>query len=309
MAAFPDYLPICAVSRDGTGCGDILLANLVESLASHGIRTSPITGTEATAGGRAAVEKRIGRAAADFDLVLVDAADAAATAMLVLGGAGRLPDGAPRPHFFCGDERGLAACTDALMRWLIRCSSLVPVRGCVLIGGRSSRMGRPKHLLTAADGRTWLEHAIEQMTPFVSGCVVSGAGALPEACGRLERVADLSGVAGPLAGIGAVVRRYRWTSWLVLACDLPAVSAPAISWLLGQRRPGVVAVIPRNPLHDRSEPLFAWYDFRCAPLLDRLCGAGILRMSSLCGQAGVHEPLIPVELCQAWRNVNWAEDL
>ena len=170
-------------------------------------------------------------------------------------------------------------------------------------------MGRPKHLLVDSSGISWLEQITGRLGPFVERCVISGRGEVPVSCHHFERVTDLPGISGPLAGIGAVMRQYPWTSWVVLACDLPDVSAAAIDWLLKQRRPGVIAVIPHNPVSGKREPLFAWYDFRCRPLLDQLCGAGILKISALGGRPGICEPVIPDGFIAAWRNVNRPEDI
>ncbi|MBE0584453.1 MAG: molybdenum cofactor guanylyltransferase, partial [Desulfofustis sp.] len=286
------------------------LTELVECLAACGIKAGWLE--ETVLHENEASRRQICRAFIAADLVLVAGHPGAASAELWLGNG---PSG-PSPsesrsdsRFFCADQRELASCTDALARWLRRCSDLTPVWGCVLIGGRSSRMGHPKHLLTGSDGRTWLEHTVERLRPFVAGCVISGGGIVPDTCQDLERISDLPGVVGPLAGIGAVVRQRPWTSWLVLACDLPDVSSPAIAWLLQQRRVGTVAVIPVNPVNGYSEPLFAWYDFRCAPLLDDLLAGDMLRISSLRGHPAVHQPSIPLDLCGAWRNVNRVEEL
>lgn len=312
MTMFPSYLPICAVHRvDRNSDWQSLLAELIDCLAARGIRARVLD--EPWPVEDEACRQRVARAAIAFDLVFVAGWHLAATVDLLVCGAGEKAESVPaeplRPRFYCTGRQQVAACSDVLEGWLDRCSGLTPVWGCVLIGGRSSRMGRPKHLLPASDGRTWLEHAVERVRPFVSQCVVSGGGAMPEASRNLTRIADLPGVAGPLAGIGAALQYHAWTSWLVVACDMPDVSAPAISWLLQQRRPGVVAVIPFNPLNDRSEPLLAWYDFRCAPLLDQLLADGIFRIRTLRGRPGVHQPQIPADLCSAWRNVNRAEDL
>ncbi len=311
MTMFPSYLPICAVYHDDRiARSKKLLAELIENLAVCGIRIRLLD--EPWPAGEEACRRRIGAAATEADLVFVTGCPRAATAELLCGGdtgADSISCEPLRPRFSCSGRRQLEACCTALYGWLLRCSALTPVWGCVLIGGRSSRMGRPKHLLPGSDGRTWLEHAVERLRPFVAQCVISGGGVLPEPCRDLKRIADLEGVAGPLAGIGAALRHRAWTSLLVLACDMPDVSAPAISWLLEQRRPGTVAVIPINPLSYQSEPLFAWYDFRCLPLLDEMLAGGIRRINSLRGRPGVHQPRIPAALCAAWRNVNRAEDL
>lgn len=310
MSSLPSYLPICAVHRNNRSAEtEVLLAELIGCLAVRGIRTRVID--EPSSADAETWRQRIGRAAVEADLVLVAGCRWATRADLICGDAEAesLSPEPLRPLFRCNGRPQVAQCCAALAGWLSRCNDLTPLWGCVLIGGRSSRMGRPKHLLPGDGGRTWLEHAVELLRPFVDQCVISGGGAVPESCRELPRIADLPGVAGPLAGVGAVLYQRAWTSWLVLACDMPDASAPAISWLLAQRRPGAVAVIPVNPLTGHSEPLFAWYDFRCAPLLDQLLVGGTLRIGSLRGQPGVHQPQIPVELCGAWRNVNRAEDL
>ncbi|HBT96513.1 MAG TPA: hypothetical protein DEB25_02130, partial [Desulfobulbaceae bacterium] len=53
-------------------------------------------------------------------------------------------------------------------------SSKPPLWGCLLIGGKSSRMGRPKHLLPLADGSLWLERAAALLRPRVVGLALVG---------------------------------------------------------------------------------------------------------------------------------------
>ena len=183
-----------------------------------------------------------------------------------------------------------------------------PVWGCVLIGGRSSRMGRPKHLLPQ-DGRTWLEQAAKKLAPFVGQVVISGSGLIPETLAGLPRVPDAPGLAGPLAGILAVMRWQPAVSWLVMACDLPDAQPESLSWLLEQRRPGCRAVLPHLNAGGRLEPLLAWYDFRCRPLLEDIAAAGPLRLHRLAEQEGICRAQPPAQLHGSWRNVNTPEEL
>ena len=73
-----------------------------------------------------------------------------------------------------------------------------PVWGCVLIGGRSSRMGVPKHLLEQ-NGRTWIERTVAILRQQVEQVVIAGSGDLPAVLANLPRVDDVSGLGGPLA--------------------------------------------------------------------------------------------------------------
>ncbi|MEE4167209.1 MAG: NTP transferase domain-containing protein, partial [Desulfocapsaceae bacterium] len=139
--------------------------------------------------------------------------------------------------------------------------------------------------------------------------VISGGGAIPQGIASLTRIDDLPGLSGPMAGISAVMKQYPFVSWLVLACDMPDIAPESINWLVEQRRPGRCAVIPRNPLTGRVEPLYGWYDFRSAPLFEFLAAKGDMRMTSLASCPGVYSPMIPESLAGSWRNVNRPEEL
>ncbi len=178
-----------------------------------------------------------------------------------------------------------------------------PTWGCVLIGGRSRRMGRPKHLIREKN-KTWLEHAVEALTPKVDQVVLSGSGKIPESLSALPRVPDAPGLAGPLAGILSVMRWQHAVSWLVMACDLPDVQPESLEWLLEQRRPGIRAVLPDLLGDGHLEPLLAWYDFRCRPQLEIIAASGSLRISRLANQAGIRHFQPPEHLHASWRNVN-----
>ena len=90
----------------------------------------------------------------------------------------------------------------------------------ILVGGVSSRMGTPKHLSTR-DGRTWLDAIVETVSPLVRRLVLVGEAKGPPNLRGLQRLDDVSGVRGPLAGILTVLRHDPSAAWLVVACDLP----------------------------------------------------------------------------------------
>ncbi len=183
-----------------------------------------------------------------------------------------------------------------------------PVWGCVLIGGRSSRMGVPKHLLEQ-NGLSWIERTVVMLQQKVKQVVIAGSGDLPASLAALARVDDVSGLGGPLAGILAALRGYPQVSWLIVACDLPDMQEAALQWLLDCRRPEVLAVLPELAGDGRIEPLLAYYDRACRPLLEDMASAGYQRMSRLQGEAGVVTPQPPAPLRACWRNVNTPKEL
>jgi molybdopterin-guanine dinucleotide biosynthesis protein MobB len=183
-----------------------------------------------------------------------------------------------------------------------------PVWGCVLIGGRSTRMGRPKHLIREKD-KTWLEHAVETLAPKVEQVVLSGAGDIPASLAALPRIPDAPGLAGPLAGILSVMRWQRTVSWLVMACDQPDVQPESLDWLLVQRQPGIRAVLPDLLGDGHLEPLLAWYDFRCRSQLETIAASGSLRLSRLADKTGIRHVQPPEHLHRSWRNVNTPDQI
>ena len=184
-----------------------------------------------------------------------------------------------------------------------------PVWACILIGGKSSRMGRPKHLIAGEDGRTWLERTIELLQPSVAGIVVSGKGQIPEPVADTIRLADIPGVVGPLAGILSACRFQPQVSWLIVACDMPNITAAAVQWLLAGRRAGCWGRVPRLAGSDHCEPLFAWYDCRAAQLFEEQFCAGQLRIGEVAGHPRIDSPLVPEPLRHAFLNVNTPAEL
>ena len=182
-----------------------------------------------------------------------------------------------------------------------------PVWGCILIGGKSVRMGTPKHLLER-DGATWLELIASKLRERVEQVVISGQGVIPGTLQDIPIVEDVEGVQGPLAGLLAVFRKYPGVSWLVAACDMPDIEIAALDWLLEQRIQGVKAILPDLNGDGHVEPLLAYYDRGCRELLEKIITGGGMRPGALVGEPGVITPVVPVAFHSSWENINFPEN-
>lgn len=304
MLTLPKHLPVLAISPSIDSSQGELRDKLQALLEADGILVSRAGIFEPSTCGQ--------------DLVsLLTHADLVLTDSPVIKNLPQLMFNAPTPGgrgehenaFHCQSSTDLYHCAERIKLWLEHCRSSTPLAGAVLIGGRSSRMGCPKHLIQHENGETWLERSLATLSPFVDDLVISGGGELPTALQTTERVDDLPGVQGPLAGIRALLNHYPFCSWVILACDMPNLDPRSIAWLLSQRKGRQRAVIPRNPHTGRSEPLLAWYDYRCAPLIDNMIASGKRKISELCNFELTAQPLIPEVLVVSWRNVNYPEEL
>lgn len=298
-----DKLPVLAFSSARLAETLELLQRLLPGLAGQGLKVALVRGERAEP---AALTRQLLALCRCHDLVLVAGGEGVPLTRVLLAEPGAevadptawalvLPLVPPA-------ERLLLA---FLSQWLVERWRQTPLHGCVLIGGQSRRMGRPKHLIRH-EGRSWLERTVALLAGVVAQVVVVGAGELPDQA--LERIPDLPGTVGPLAGLAAAMRWRPWASWLVLACDLPELNRAALTWLANSRRPGLWAAIPRVQA-DFVEPLFAYYDFRCQGAVEELVRQGERRIGLLAKAEKVEVVIPPAELWPAWRNVNYAHQL
>lgn len=182
-----------------------------------------------------------------------------------------------------------------------------PLKGCVLIGGKSTRMGSPKHLIETG-GETWLARTIRFFQQTTSEVVISGAGDIPDELSDYARLPDAPDARGPMSGLLSMMRWAPRASWLVAACDMPDLTPEALCWLASTRTPGKWATMPRVG-EKGVEPLLAYYNFRFRNLLEAQAEKQNYRLNDLAENPEVATPPPPAELAAAWRNANSPQDL
>lgn len=178
----------------------------------------------------------------------------------------------------------------------------VPVKAGLLMGGRATRMGQPKHLMRV-DGETWLERVVRGVVPCVQQVVLLGAGDVPASANVLVRLPDVPDRGGPLAGMLSAMRWDPACSWVFVACDMPLVTEAALAWVLSTRKPGVWATLPRLDADGPVEPLLAHYDWRTGRLLEACRGP-----AELARHPQTLSPVVPPGFAAAWRNANTPGD-
>ncbi len=246
----------------------------------------------------------------DHDLVLVEGHSSTVVEKIWLLGEN---DTKPPPEVddiiisIVPEERMVESLFGKISSWLAKRVKTLPICGCLLIGGKSRRMGQPKHLLME-NGQTWLEKSVAVLEGKVECLVLAGGGEVPASLARLPRIPDIVDLAGPLSGMLAAMRWQPQASWLVAACDMPDISAESIEWLFSQRQAGTWGILPSFEDSIRVEPLLAWYDFRMLPVLEKMAAAGCLSPGAAAEHERVIIPELPARLHQAWSNVNTVEE-
>ena len=103
--------------------------------------------------------------------------------------------------------------------------------GIILAGGKSSRMGTNKALLTI-DGKTVIERIVNQLEQIVDEIIVVTNPFHDYEFLQLPMVEDKWKGMGPLAGIEAGLNASTTERNLIVACDMPFISIELGKYLL-----------------------------------------------------------------------------
>jgi molybdopterin-guanine dinucleotide biosynthesis protein A len=148
-------------------------------------------------------------------------------------------------------------------------SNLKPpmLNALILAGGRSTRMGTDKGLLTyhGLPQRQYLAEVLRPLCAEVWVSLRADQAPLPG-----ERVLpDETPDAGPLSGIRTAFAHRADCTWLTVPCDWPLLTARTLRYLVEARQPGYLATAFRDPHTGTLEPLLAcWEPAAAAPLAD-----------------------------------------
>jgi len=187
------------------------------------------------------------------------------------------------------------------------------LRGLILAGGRSTRMGRDKASLVHADGRALARRAADLLLEVGCESVALSLRAdqsLPAGFeeGAITLVRDPAGESeGPMAGILAGMQSDPDADWLVVACDLPRLDHATLRALAAGKRDGEYFLSYRSEEDGLPEPLCTLYACEALPVLLAAQAAGIRRPRKILmdGNCRLLEPVSPRALENANTPGEW----
>jgi molybdopterin-guanine dinucleotide biosynthesis protein A len=148
----------------------------------------------------------------------------------------------------------------------------------ILVGGRSRRFnGRDKHGLIV-ERRRILDRRIAELSGVADEVLVVGESATCPPHAGARAVPDRVPGCGPLGGLHTALAEAKGKAVLVVACDMPYLSSPFLSYLLGLTR-GAEAVVPA-PIA-AIITLCAAYARGCAAVVGRHLAEQRLRLTDL----------------------------
>jgi molybdopterin-guanine dinucleotide biosynthesis protein A len=170
---------------------------------------------------------------------------------------------------------------------LLRMSDSEPSRaGFLLAGGMSTRMGTDKAFLNF-DGQSLLDRALIAMQTVCNRVTIVGD---PSKFANYEAgsvIADIFPGCGPLAGIHSALVHSVAELNLMLAVDIPFVTAELLSFLFAvAEKNAAVVTVPR--VNDGLQPLCAVYRRDFAAAAERALRAGNYKIDALFSSVSTH---------------------
>ena len=171
----------------------------------------------------------------------------------------------------------------------------------ILAGGKSSRMGKNKALLTYGE-KTFLERLIEEFSDF-DQILVSAKDEnqydLEKAGGKIRLITDEKQEKGPLEGIRRALTESRNDFVFVTAADMPFMTKEVADYLAEFFCSDYDCYVPL--VEGRAQPLSAVYKKSTLPVIESQLAGGDLKLSFLFDK--VPTKFIPMEKSSINKNV------
>jgi molybdopterin-guanine dinucleotide biosynthesis protein A len=171
----------------------------------------------------------------------------------------------------------------------------------ILAGGSGLRLGGVAKGLIEQEGEPLIGRLVRLVAPLCREVMVIAND--PRLYGFLNVpiYPDDTPGRGPLEGIATGLRRSGCERVLVVACDMPFITAEAVRTMIDWKA-GADAVVPRS--EKGYEPLFALYAQSSLPVIEAQLIQGKRKVSSVFPLLRIETP--PVEMFDAslWYNIN-----
>lgn len=148
------------------------------------------------------------------------------------------------------------------------------LKGLVLAGGKSRRMGQDKGAISY-HGIPQREYAAQVLSRFCDETYIScRKDQTDDIDSEFPLLADTFEGLGPFGAILSAFREDPEAAWLVVACDLPLLNEGSIRQLRQSRDTSMTATAFNSPVNEFPEPLIAIWEPRAYPILLQFLAQG-----------------------------------
>jgi molybdopterin-guanine dinucleotide biosynthesis protein A len=183
--------------------------------------------------------------------------------------------------------------------------TIPPINGLILVGGKSSRMGKDKSLISF-HRKPQREFLYELLTSFCNAVFLSGKDdqSVPS---NFNFIPDKYTIESPLNGILSAFDRDANVAWLTIAVDMPMIDAKTITYLIQNRDVNKLATCFFDSEGVNPEPLFTLWEPSCYASLKDFFSNGNISPRRFLKQSDIK--IIPIQDQRALTNINSEDEL
>jgi molybdenum cofactor guanylyltransferase len=183
--------------------------------------------------------------------------------------------------------------------------------GLILAGGQGTRMGGVDKGLVHLDGQAMIAHVAQRLRPQVSALAINANRSADAyaAYGYPVVADDVTGFAGPLAGVAAGLRyaRTQGAAWMVTApCDSPYLPLDVVARLCAAIAQDATEIAVARTA-DGAQPVFALYATSLLESLLTFLGSGKRKIDAWTAMHAVSQ--VDFANAAAFANINSPEEL
>jgi molybdenum cofactor guanylyltransferase len=210
-------------------------------------------------------------------------------------------------HFSLENTINITLNLDEIIAKILRGITLPKIKGVVLAGGRSTRMGSDKGKLDY-HGKPQREFVADMLESMGIEAFISCRNEQVEEMNGYKTITDSFVDMGPAGAIMSAFLYDPNAAWVALACDLPLLTEGVVQNLITHRNPSAIATAYRSPENENGfpEPLIALWEPKSFPELMRFLSQGIMCPRKVLINSDTH--LIDTLTPDALMNVNTMED-
>jgi molybdopterin-guanine dinucleotide biosynthesis protein A len=210
-------------------------------------------------------------------------------------------------HFPMENTINISSQIDEIMMQILRGLTLPKIKGVVLAGGRSTRMGSDKGKLNY-HGKPQREFVADMLESMGIETFISCRNEQTEDMNGYKTITDSFIDMGPAGAIMSAFLYDPNAAWIALACDLPLLTEGVVQNLIAQRNPSAIATAYRSPENENGfpEPLIALWEPKSFPELLGFLSQGIMCPRKVLINCDTH--LINTLTPEALMNANTLED-
>ncbi|WP_221420343.1 NTP transferase domain-containing protein [Fulvivirga sp. M361] len=186
-------------------------------------------------------------------------------------------------------------------------SSKTPgIKGLVLAGGKSTRMGQDKGNIDY-HGKPQREYLADLMSGFCEETFISVRNEASVFDTQYPLIADSFHDLGPYGGILSAFRKDPNSAWLTIATDIPLLDKKTLDYLIRHRNPSKLATCFHNPETGFPEPLITLWEPRAYPVLLQFLANGYSCPRKVLINSDIEE--LKIDRTEVLSNVNTQDEL